>query len=248
MLMELLKIDFLKVKKNFIWKFIILVPFITAILVHFLIILQFKSLNELCRSQSVNGWIVLIGQNSGPALWPSLIAIIIMIISITIYQIEFKGNSFNAQVCFPVSRSKVFIAKFMVIFTFVFIVIVLNILGLIVVGIYNHVTNPFPLFSYIKYLLAQCCSVMGIIAISNWISSLYKNPMIPYIVGVFGFVFGLILPHEFRQVSYFFPYAYPQFASGFGKFNPLIAVLGGTISGIIILGLSICEFNNRDIQ
>lgn len=50
--------------------------------------------------------------------------------------------------------------------------------------------------------------MIGTVAISNWIASLFKNVLIPYVIGIFGFALGIALPHEMKILSYFFPYCY----------------------------------------
>ncbi|MBK1813753.1 ABC transporter permease [Clostridium sp. YIM B02505] len=248
MLIKLVRIDFIKLKGNFLWKLILLVPIISVILVQLLIYLQFNSINHFTDQKGVSGWLLIISQNSGPALWPSIIDIIIMIISIVVYQIEFKDNSLNTQMCFPIKKSKVFLGKFTVIYILSMFVIVINLFGLIILGKLNNVSDTFPLVTYSKYFLYQCISIAGIVSISNWVSSLFKNPLIPYVVGVIGFIIGLVLPRELPYISYVFPYSYPIYSSGLGGFDTKVAVLGGIISGALILVISIFEFVNRDIK
>lgn len=248
MLIDLVITDFFKLKKNFIWKLVFFIPILCACLLQLLIVAQYKSLNDFCNSNEINGWFLLIGQNSGPVFWPSIINLIIMITSISVYQVEFKNNAINTQMCLPVNKSKIFISKILVILIFTFISILLNFIGLILIGLFNGIIDPFPYEKYFKYLIFQFCSVIGTIILSNWIASLFKNILIPYIVGILGFGIGTVLPHELKALSYFFPYSYPIYAVDMSGFSGSVAVLGGVISGAIILFFSIYEYINRDIK
>jgi hypothetical protein len=248
MLIKLVSTDILKYKRNFLWKFVIIAPLITTLIMQLVIVLQFDSINEFSAENNINGWMVLISQNCGPVFWPSITNIIIMVISIMVYQIEFKDNSMNTQMCLPVSKSLIILSKFLVIYIFALIAILINLLGMIMVGIINSISDRFPCLEYGKYLLTQCCSIIGIVSISNWISSLFKNPLIPYITGILGFIMGLLLPFEFKTVSYFVPYSYPLYACGMRGYSSSVAVIGGFVSGVFFIGASIFEFINRDIK
>lgn len=248
MLIDLLITDLIKLKKNFIWKLIFFIPIFSTCLLQLLIIAQYKSLNEFCDLNGINGWILLISENSGPVFWPSIINLIIMIISISVYQIEFKHNSMNTQICFPINKSKIFISKILLILILTFISILLNFIGLLLIGFFNKIIDPFPYEKYFRYLIFQFCSIIGTVVLSNWIASLFKNILIPYIIGILGFGIGMVLPHEVKFLSYFFPYSYPIYAVDMSGFNGSVAVLGGIISGFILLCFSIYEFINRDIN
>ncbi|NFA60699.1 ABC transporter permease [Clostridium sporogenes] len=248
MLMNLVITDLFKVRKNFIWKLVFLIPILTTCLLQLLIFTQFRSINSYSFNKHISGWVLLISQNCGPVLWPSIINLIIMIISISVYQVEFKDNSMNSQICFPVSKSKILLSKFFVISMLAFISILLNLLGLVIVGVSNKISDPFPFSIYLKYFVFQCFSVLGTIALSNWIASLFKSPIIPYVIGILGFAIGLFLPHELKFLSYFFPYSYPLYAIDMAGFDGDVAILGGLISGVIIFCISSYEFINRDIK
>ncbi|GAA0748598.1 ABC transporter permease [Clostridium oceanicum] len=248
MFMNLVITDLFKIKKNFVWKLVFLIPILSTCLLQLLIFIQFKSINNYSNAHNITGWVLLISQNSGPVLWPSIINLIIMIISISIYQVEFKNNSFNSQICFPISKTKILLSKFFIILIFTLISILLNLLGLVIVGIFNSISAPFPFGMYFKYFIFQCFSVLGTIALSNWIASLFESAIIPYVIGILGFAIGLILPHELKFLSYFFPYSYPLYAVNMAGFDGSIAILGGLISGVIILYVSSYEFINRDIN
>lgn len=124
MIRSLIITDLFKLRKNFIWKLIFIIPILSISLLQLLVVTQMSPINDYSTSMGVNGWMLLISQNSGPVLWPSIINLIIMLTSIAIYQVEFKENSFNTQMCFPVSKSKIFLSKFLIILFIIYIYII----------------------------------------------------------------------------------------------------------------------------
>lgn len=247
MLMRLIISNLSKLKRNFVWKITFLIPLLSIALLQLLILFQFESIEQFCKAKEMNPWILLISQNSGPVLWPSIINIVIMVVSIFVYQVEFKNNSLNTELCIPAARWKILVSKFFVILFFTYIAILINFFGLILIGIFNKISEPFMFEFYFKYVLYELISVIGTVALSNWIASLFKNAIVPYVIGILGFGFGLLLPYEFKQLSYFCPYSYPLYAANYGEFHWQVAVIGGIAAGGIILLLSSYEFKHRDI-
>ncbi|MEN8906921.1 MAG: ABC transporter permease [Clostridiales bacterium] len=243
---SLIKSEFGKLKRSSIWIVSIIIPIIINIFLFIDLFLRYDNLIVAARKKGLNSWELLIKENSGPLMWLNFISVFIAVIAIMVYQVEYDQGSMKSMLSLPISKMKIFFTKFIIIFSFSCIIVTINTIGLVLVGFIMNFPEKLEILIFIKYFAFQCLGIMGIVAIHNWISSLFKNPIVPITIAVSGFIVSLGLPHELPEVAKFFPYSHPIHSVEF-RFDTNVALIGGIATTIIFFTIGIIEFSQRDI-
>jgi hypothetical protein len=204
-------------------------------------------LQDIALKKGITSWYMLLVENHGVLNWGMFLSVFVALISAVVYQTEYQQNSWKSLLSLPVSKNSVYLSKWMAVILFSYILIALNCLGLFAVGKLIGFPEPFDLDLYSRYVLYQYAGILGVASIHNWLSSRFKNILMPIAVGVAGLVGSSIIMYQFPGLIQWFPYLYPFAAAGLKGLDPSVSLYGGTISGVIFLILGMAEFRRRDI-
>lgn len=247
-LLKLVKSDFSKQKRGLLGLIILIIPLGTTAAMFLDMYIRYDDyLFNLAQKQGITSWEMLLMENHSTLQWGIFLPLFVAVISIVIYQVEFKEGGWKSLLSMPVGKFSVITGKFISIVCSSFIMISLNILGLIIVGKVIGFPEPLDLGLYSSYLIYQFAGILGVAAIHNWLSSIFKNLVIPVLIAFIALISSMIILYQFQELAKYFPYLYPYYAVGMNDLNPIISVHGGLISGGVILLMSIIEFSRRDI-
>ncbi|SFI69846.1 MULTISPECIES: ABC transporter permease [unclassified Bacillus (in: firmicutes)] len=246
---KLVRTDVIKQKRGLLWLIIFIIPLGTTVAMFLDMYLRYEDfLYHSIKKQGVTSWEMLLIENHALLQWGKFLPIFVAVIGVVVYQIEFKQSSWTTLLSLPVTKSSVFISKFITIMIFSALLICLNTIGLIVVGIIIGFPEAVDIGLYSKYVINQCIAILGVAALHNWLSSYLRNMVIPVAIGFIGMILSSIIFSQIPAKAKFFPYLYPYLIAGQKEINPSIALYSGLASGVIILLLGIIEFQRRDIS
>ncbi|MES2520734.1 MAG: ABC transporter permease [Bacteroidota bacterium] len=140
---------------------------------------------------------------------------IILIIGL-LFNIEHKANSWKHIFVLPISKSNVFVGKYLFVFFLIFFYFVIFVLLTLAIGyllgVYEEqlfFLNFTPDWSEIfSYLTKFFTSVMAIVGIHFWLSFRIKNLIANLGIGLAGLAFAIILNGK-GSLTLFLPYSFP---------------------------------------
>ena len=252
-ILRLLKTEFLKQKGSFLWAVIFLIPLgTTGAALLDIYLRQYDKFATMAIGKGFTLWEALLLESHNNIGWGRFIPIFIGVICAVVYYTEYKSDSWKNILSLPIEKRRIYFSKFITILLFSLILITLNSLGLILIGTIYNFPGPTNWLLFAKYVLYQFCAIMGVAAIHNWLSSYFKNMVIPIFMGVGGIVVSSVFTTNMPHVGKYFPYVHQYliggwFTEGYNGLDPFTGVYEGIISGLIILFLGYLEFRNRDI-
>jgi len=236
-----LKIEFRKMKRTFLSKFIVLVP-----LAMFVLLLLDIWIRYGLTSTNLN-WETLIKENTGPLMWVHFLPVFASIIAMMVYQIEHNDNGLKMMFSLPIKREKIYLAKTVVILFCTSVMILLNLIGVILVGIIVGIETNFPYNTFAIYMISQVVCIFGVITIQNWLSSYFSNILLPVFIAFAGMIFAFALPYEFPFIGKFVVYSQVVFSHLLRGFNPLDGMVYSLVIGLIVYIFGTLEFKYREV-
>lgn len=246
-LIKLVRNDVMKQKSGFLWLFILVIPLGTTAAMFLDMYIRYDYLFTMAQKRGLTSWEMLVNENHTMLQWGIFLPIFVAIISAMVHQVEFDQNSWKSLLSLPVTRTSVFISKFITIVLFSSILIVLNAIGLVVVGKVIGFPEPLSIEYYGSYIIHQFVGIFGIAALHNWVSSIFKNQAIPVVLGFIGVILSSIILYQTFEIAKFSLYLYPFFAGGLQGFDSSVSIYGGIVCGAIITIIGNIEFTRRDI-
>ncbi|WCN37331.1 ABC transporter permease [Aneurinibacillus uraniidurans] len=239
----LVKAELYKQKKGIIWWLAIGAPLMVAVMMLLDVGFRYDYLMGRGQKAGLDSWGVLIQEMM--YMWATFCPMGITLLAAIVHYREFSENGWKHLLSLPVKRWKVYVAKWLVILLFTyFAIFVLNV-GLFVVGKVLHFPEPFNLLLYGRYAGYQALGVLGIVGFQHWLSSRFKNVMIPIAIGVALSICVMFLAQS--EMLSFFPHVAILYSIPFEDVAHNRPVLGGMIGGAVLLFLGMWEFQKRDI-
>lgn len=241
---RLLKAEFLKQKRVFIWPLVVLTPLLGTLLSFINLLLRYDYLMSLEANQGLNSWHLLLIQHH--FIWAFLLPLVATVIASHVHYLEYKSNGWKQTLALPVSRKKVYLAKWSVVLILNTLMIVFNAIFLIIVGKvlgFPELLNVSLLFTYIAY---QILAISSLIGVQCWLSSTLNNPNAALAIGFVGVASSLFFAQS-EQLVRFIPYAHTIYTLPEPSINNAIALYYGLSWGLIFLGLGIMNFQRKEI-
>ena len=146
------------------------------------------------------GWLYFLYQM--PLLNSIMLPVVVAVISSRLCDVEHKGHTFHVlKTILP--AGKLFDVKLIVSTLILAIIIGLQVVMLVIAGLYFGFTGPIPFGKLLVYLLVSLLINMGVLSLQQTLSLLFPNQMIALTVGLFGSFVGLF--------SLFFPQGIQKF-------------------------------------
>ncbi len=130
----------------------------------------------------------------------------IVVAACMVYNMEFKGNAVKKMYMLPVSVSGMYLCKFLILSTMLFVAVALQNLALMRIGMTDLPQGTFEMGTLIKFAGYSFITSMPVLSFMVLISSRFENMWVPLGVGVAGFLsgmaladssFGLLMIHPF---------------------------------------------------
>ncbi|AKO94626.1 ABC transporter permease [Priestia filamentosa] len=230
----LLQAEFLKIKRKWIWGLVFLGPFGVIALQAVNFGIRYDYLTDLYKDDLWDGLLKNISSLSvfalmfGATLLASLIS-----------SLEHQSTSWKHLLALPLSKTKIFIGKFALVFILLTVSCILLAIGSIILGISLNYGNDIPLVNLLKTCFYPYLASLPIVALQLWLSVVFNNQALPLFIGIVGSIFGSALPR-------WTIWSWPSLSNQWDK--PIINVCLGIIVGLILLWISTIHFTRKDVN
>jgi len=241
---RLLKGEFLKQKKSFIWPVVIFTPLVDALLTFVNLFLRYDYLKGLEANQDLSSWQLLLTQHH--FIWAFLLPLVATIITSHVHYLEYKSNSWKQTLVLPVSRIKVYLAKWSTVFILNILMILQNSIYLLIAGKILGFPEIPDIHLITIYSVYQILAITGLIGIQCFLSANLYNANLALAIGFVGVASSLFFAQS-GQLAKFIPYAHIIFALPDPTINNTIALYYGLTFGLIFLAVGLLFFQSKEI-
>lgn len=155
----------------------------------------------------INEWYLsLLSMNLTYALL--FLPLITGVLASAICRYEHQAGGWKQLLALPVTRGRVFIAKYVLLIVLVLVMQVLFFVALYIVGMIKGFTDPFPMVIVWKSLVGGWVATLPLIALQLWMSILFKSFAAPFAINVI-LTLPTILVVNSERFSSFYPWAQP---------------------------------------
>ncbi|WP_159883590.1 ABC transporter permease [Paenibacillus puerhi] len=238
MIVRVLMTELLKIRKKLIWFLIVLGPLGVVGLQGLNYALRY---DYLMKRYASDPWSSLLG-NVSMLTVPTLFIGLTLIASLTA-GIEHQMNAWKQTLALPVTKTQVYMGKFLL--TLLLLGCSATLLAIGTIGLGAGLGFGIGLIPYRSLLMMAYYPYLAIvpfIALQVWLSVTMHNQAVPLMIGIAGTVFSLFSVRFGDWMPYKWPYL--QNAAG----NPLDSVTWGLLGGIVVLGAGLLEFIRKDVK
>lgn len=246
-LITLIKLEWYKQKKGWIWLFLLIIPAGTTLAMFLDFSMRYDYLLESGSINGLNSWDLLLIENHRILGWGMFLPMFIGIIYALVYQLESSQQNWKHYLALPVSKESVYLSKFLTGFMFSFLLILLNMLGLILVGFIMGFPEEIDWSGYSMYVVNQAIMILAVAGLHNWLSSFFNNNIIPIVIGFAGVILSSIVSFQFPEGSKLFPYTFPFYTDGVMNEPPIEIMFYSLIMMIAFLVSGMWHFKHKDI-
>lgn len=236
MIGKLLRADYLKIKRKGLWFLSFLGPFGVIALQ----MVNYGVRKDYLLNQSDDDWGYFLEYVH--SFTPLALVLGIAILTSFMASIENETNAWKQLISLPVSKMSVYLSKFMVLGSLLFVSSLL--LGVFSLG-YGTLLNlgdQIPYLELLKYSFYPYLAALPVLALQLWISSVSQNQGIPITTGVLGVIFAysaFILPD-------WMIWKWPSLMNEWDE--PLINVMLGIGVGTLLYIVGMLDFTRRDVK
>lgn len=236
MIGKLLSADLLKIKRKGFWFLTFLGPFGVVLLQ----MINYGYRKDYLLQQSEDDWgFYLLNLSS---FTPLALVLGIAILTSFMASIENETNAWKQLISLPVSKKSVYLSKFSVLATLLFLSSVLLMVFTLAYGIFLDLGEQVPYTKLLKHSFYPYFAALPILALQLWIATVSKNQGIPITTGIL----GVILTYS----SYFLPdwmiWKWPSLKNDWNE--PIINVMLGIGLGILLYLVGTIDFTRRDVK
>ncbi|HHW06921.1 MAG TPA: ABC transporter permease subunit [Clostridia bacterium] len=242
--MRLWKAEWLKQKRSFTWPLVIATPVLGTLLTFINLFFRYDYLRSVEANRGLTSWQFLLLQHH--FLWAFLLSLVATVLAAQVHYLEHKANGWKQVLALPVSRGKLYAAKWTVVLTLSTLMILGNNLCLFLAGqILGFPEAPdLPLFT--AYTAYQVAAVAGLTGLQCWLSAAFSNASLALGAGFVGVASSLFLAQS-EALAKFIPYTHPIYALPDPTVNNAIAFGYGPALGLVLLMAGTVFFQRRDI-
>ncbi len=120
----------------------------------------------------------------------------IVVAACMIYNMEFKGNAVKKMYMLPASVSGMYLCKFLILSTTLFVAVALQNLALAKIGMTDLPQGSFEMAVLLRFAAYSFITSMPVLSFMLLISSRFENMWIPLGIGVAGFLSGMALANS----------------------------------------------------
>lgn len=236
MIGKLLRADFLKIKRKGLWFLSFLGPFGVIALQ----MVNYGVRKDYLLNQSDDDWGYFIEYVH--SFTPLALVLGIAILTSFMASIENETNAWKQLISLPVSKMSVYLSKFMVLGSLLFVSSLLLGVFSLGYGILLNLGHQIPYLELLKYSFYPYLAALPILALQLWIASVSQNQGIPITTGVLGVIFAysaFILPD-------WMIWKWPSLMNEWDE--PLINVMLGIGVGILLYIVGMLDFTRRDVK
>ncbi|NBJ69202.1 MULTISPECIES: ABC transporter permease [Clostridia] len=158
---------------------------------------------------AVNQWLQsLLLMNGTYALL--FLPLITGVLASVVCRYEHQAGGWKHLLALPVTRSKVFVSKYVLLLALVFAIQLLYLGSIYGVGMINGYTDPFPSGLIWKSIFGGWVATLPLLALQLWVSLIFKNFAAPLTINVIGTLPALLIVNS-ESFSPYYPWVQPFF-------------------------------------
>ncbi|MBG9455573.1 hypothetical protein ABE61_16250 [Lysinibacillus sphaericus] len=193
-----------------------------------------SNLESNTQDLDVNPWYIsLFSMNLTYALL--FLPLIAGVLASLICRYEHQSGGWKQLLALPVTRGKVFVAKYVLIMILMMAMQLLYLCSIFAVGMIKGYTDPFPMEIVWKSIIGGWVATLPLVALQLWMSIMFKSFAAPFAVNVI-FTLPSILAINSKTIGPYYPWAQPfsmMYVGGntddvfFVPWDQLLTVVGG---------------------
>ena len=130
----------------------------------------------------------------------------IVVAACIVYNMEFRGNAIKKMYMLPVSVSKIYLCKFLILTALLLTAILLQNLALLKIGINYLPEGTFEMNTLLKFTAYSFITSMPTLSFMILVSSRFENMWMPLGIGVGGFLSGMALANSDIELLLIHPF------------------------------------------
>ena len=150
----------------------------------------------------------------------------VLLVSAVIF-VEQRANAWKYLYTLPYSRGQFYFTKWILVAILYLASIFFLLAGVVLSGYLLDVFRPEYEFAYYHpqytFLLREMghffMASLGLVSFQYWLSLRFRNILVPLGIGVFGFVFGIIMSVTGQKLALYLPYSLPMIVRDFDMFR-----------------------------
>lgn len=147
-----------------------------------------------------------------------------------VYSMEFKGTAIKKMYMLPVSVSRMYLCKFLILTVLLLTAIVLQNLALLKIGISDLPQGAFKMGALLSFTAYSFITSMPVLSFMVLISSRFENMWMPLGIGVAGFLSGMALANANINLLLIHPFVV--------MLKPAVAMSARPDNGVAIISLA----------
>lgn len=236
-MLRVLSTEWLKIRRKWIWFLVVLGPLGAVGLQVVNYGLRYDYLMALYADDLWHG----LTRNVNIMMLPAMFIGLAILASLTA-GIEHQTNAWKQTLALPVSRSAVFLAKFILTAVLLFVSSTLIIIFTIIFGWLLGLEMSPPMTTLLQAAYYPYLAIMPFVALHTGLSTIIANQAVPMTVGIVNLVlatFSLWMPD-------WMPWIWPHLDNRYDE--PLYSVLAGIVTGGLVLLTSLVVFVRKDVR
>ena len=236
MIGNLIRADFLKIKRKGFWLLTILGPFGVVALQ----MVNYGVRKDYLLEQSDDDWMYYLGNVH--AFTPLALVLGIAIFTSFMASVENETNAWKQLIALPVSKMTVYLSKFTVVALLLGLSSLLLMLFSTAFGIFLELGDVRPYKQLLQYSFYPYLAAIPVLALQLWIATVSQNQGIPITTGILGVIFAYsadILPD-------WFIWKWPSLINAWNE--PLVNVGLGVSVGALLYVVGMLDFFRRDVK
>lgn len=247
MLMNLIKNEFTKGKRNLVILFVLAVPIGVAILLCVDFFIRYESwLLPQSIEKGLTSWQVLIKEQR-ILYFNDYMPMFSALILSTLFESEYRNNSWTFLLTKPIKRSDVLLSKYIVASFYSVVMLIINVISLIVVGVIFKFKEPIPYEFFAIMFFVQLISSLVIILIHLFLNIKNKNLLVSIGIAAVLSIVSTNIYHNDYFIKYLNPYGFSLFSITQGRKELLILLTISVLILFIVPKLITRYFNNKEI-
>jgi len=192
-----------------------------------------NTMNDLVGSEINEWYVILISMNLTYALL--FLPLISGVFASVICRYEHQSGGWKQLLALPVTRGKVFVAKYVLIMLLVLAMQILYLCSIHAVGLIKGYSDPFPMEIVWKSIFGGWVATLPLVALQLWMSVMFKSFAAPFAVNVI-FTLPSILAVNSERFGPYYPWGQPFLMMNIGgetgevffvPWEQLLTVVGG---------------------
>ena len=247
MLISLIKNEFAKEKRNLVILFVLAIPLGVAVLLGIDLLIRYESwLLPKAIENGLTSWQVLIKEQR-MLYFNDFMPIFAALILATLFESEYKNNSWTFLLTQPIKRTNILLSKYIVASFYSIVMLLLNVFSLIAVGKIFKFQEPIPWRFFIVMFAIQLIASLVIMVIHLFLNIKNKNLLVSLGIAAVLSIVSSNLYYNESFIKNINPYGFSLFSITQGR-NEMILVLIISIAIIFIGSLLIKRyFNNKEV-